>query len=171
MTGTDHTRGAPTRARGRAWGRLALYAVAVVVVAAVGGLATAGGVDGWYLAADKPWFTPPNWLFGPVWTVLYTLLAVAAWLIHRRREDVPAARSALRLWWVQLAVNLAWTPVFFAFEQLWLGLGVIVVLDALVAVLVVRAFRIDRRAGWALVPHLGWILLATALNAGVAALN
>jgi benzodiazapine receptor len=150
---------------------LLLYLVAVAVVAGVGGLASTSGVEGWYADADKPFFTPPNWLFGPAWTFLYTAMAVAAWLVHRRREDDPAAPGVLRLWWLQLAVNFAWTPVFFAAQWLFAGLAVIVLLDVLVAALLVRAWRVSRPAGLLLAPYLAWILYATALNAGVALLN
>jgi benzodiazapine receptor len=150
---------------------LLLYLVAVAVVAGVGGLASTSGVDGWYAGAEKPFFTPPNWLFGPAWTFLYAAMAVAAWLVHRRLEEHPAARGVLRLWWLQLAVNFAWTPVFFAAEWLFAGLAVIVLLDVLVAVLLVRAWRVSRPAGLLLAPYLAWILYATALNAGVALLN
>ncbi len=153
---------------------LVVYALAVVVVAAVGGLATSSGqgADGWYAGADKPAFTPPGWLFGPVWTVLYAAMALAAWRLSRRRADGdPRAAGLLRLWWVQLALNFLWTPLFFAGQLLWLALVDIVLLDVLVAVLVVRSWRVDRLAGALLAPYLAWILFATALNAGVAALN
>lgn len=153
---------------------LAVYVVAVVVVATVGSLATPAGQgpDGWYADADKPGFTPPGWLFGVAWTLLYAAMALAAWLLSRRREDgVAGAAWLLRLWWVQLAVNLLWTPLFFAAEWLWVGLADIVLLDALVAVLVVRAWRVDRVAAALLAPYLLWILFATALNASIAALN
>jgi benzodiazapine receptor len=153
---------------------LLVYAAAVVVVAGLGGLATSAGqgADGWYASADKPAFTPPGWLFGPVWTVLYAAMALAAWRLSRRREEgVTAATPLLRLWWVQLGLNFLWTPLFFAGQLLWLGLVDIVLLDVAVAVLVVRAWRVDRVAAVLLAPYLAWILFATALNAGVAALN
>jgi tryptophan-rich sensory protein len=153
---------------------LLVYVAAVVVVATLGGLATSAGqgADGWYGSADKPWFTPPGWLFGPVWTVLYAAMAFAAWRLSRRREEgVAAASTALRLWWLQLALNFLWTPLFFAGQLLWVALLDIVLLDAVLAVLVLRAWRVDRVAGWLLAPYLAWVLFATALNAGVAVLN
>src|SRR4051812_11602596 len=94
------TRGTRQRGPGAALGA---FAAATVVVAVLGSLATAGNVDGWYADADKPWFTPPNWLFGPVWTALYAAMAIAAWLVWR--EGGPTG-----IWWTQLALNLAWTP-------------------------------------------------------------
>ncbi|NRQ48333.1 TspO/MBR family protein [Aeromicrobium stalagmiti] len=156
----------PQTRQPRARGPLVLLGllVASFAVAAIGGLATAGNVDGWYATADKPPFNPPNWLFAPVWTALYAAMAVAAWLVWRRGGD-------LRLWWVQLALNLAWTPVFFAAELLWPALVVIVLLDLAVAATLVMFWRTDRVAGALFVPYLAWVLFATALNASIAALN
>jgi len=138
--------------------------VASFAVAALGGIATAGNVDGWYASADKPSFNPPNWLFAPVWTTLYAAMAVAAWLVWRRGGD-------LRTWWVQLALNLAWTPVFFAGQWLWPALVVIIALDVAVAVTMVAFWRVSRPAGLLFVPYLAWVLFATALNTAIAALN
>lgn len=160
-----------TRAGGmRQWLVLAGLLAASFTVAFVGGLSSTSGVDGWYSAAEKPPWTPPNWVFGPVWTFLYTAMAVAAWLVWRRwgwRD----ARPALILYAAQLALNAVWTPLFFGAEQLWLGLAVIVALDVVLAFTVVAFFRLHRLAGALLVPYLLWALYATSLNAGVAALN
>jgi len=154
----------------RPWLVLIGFLAATAAVAAIGGLATAPGVDGWYAEAERPAYSPPNAVFGPVWTLLYAAMAVAAWLVWRA-DHTPARRRALGLWWAQLAVNLAWTPVFFAAEWLWAGLAVIVTLDVLVALTVVTAWRVSRPAALLLAPYLAWVLYATALNAGVAYLN
>lgn len=162
----------PTR---RSVPALLVYVAAVVLVAGIGGLSTQGAVQGWYADADKPAFTPPDGIFGPVWTVLYAAMAIAAWRLsrvrHRRPEHAAAASTALRLWWVQLALNFLWTPLFFGAEWLWVALVDIVLLDLVLAVLVARAWRLDRPAGVLLAPYLAWVLFATALNTGVALLN
>jgi translocator protein len=170
----DETTAAPPRPTARPVPALLVYAAAVVVVASVGGLATSAGQGsgGWYADADKPFFTPPDWVFGPVWTVLYAAMALAAWRLSRRRaEGVSDVRPLLRLWWVQLALNFLWTPLFFAGELLWLALVDVVLLDLLLTVLVVRAWRVDRVAAALLAPYLAWVLYATALNLGIALLN
>ncbi len=154
----------------RQWVVLAGLLVASFLVAFVGGLSSTSGVDGWYADAQKPPWTPPNWLFGPVWTVLYTAMAVAAWLVWRR-YGWRDARPALLLYAGQLALNAIWTPLFFGAEQLWLGLAVIVALDVVLAFTVVAFYRRHRLAGVLLMPYLAWALYATTLNAGVAALN
>ncbi len=154
----------------RQWFVLAGLLAASFLVAFVGGLASTTGVDGWYQDAAKPPWTPPNWLFGPVWSFLYTAMAVAAWLVWRRWgwQD---AKPALLLYAGQLVLNAIWTPLFFGAEQLWPGLAVIVALDVVLAVTVVAFFRKQRLAGALLVPYLAWCLYATTLNAGVAVLN
>ncbi|WP_035303094.1 TspO/MBR family protein [Actinokineospora inagensis] len=149
--------------RSKDWWALGGFGLLSYGVAALGALATTGNVDGWYASAGKPGFTPPNWLFGPVWTVLYGLIAVAGWVVWRRRD-----RGGLALWGVQLGLNLIWTPMFFAWRWLWPAFVVIVLLDVAVAATIVRGRRV---VGWLLAPYLGWILFASALNAGVAALN
>ncbi|WP_198943312.1 TspO/MBR family protein [Actinokineospora bangkokensis] len=150
--------------RPRDWAALVGFLVLCFGIAALGALATAGNVDGWYATADKPSFTPPNWLFGPVWTVLYALIAVSGWLV---RHD----RPALVAWSVQLVLNLAWSPLFFGLEQLWLGFAVIVALDLAVVWTIAAARRVRPVAAWLLVPYLAWVLFATALNLGLALLN
>ena len=154
----------------RQWVVLAGLLAASFLVAFVGGLASTSGVDGWYAAADKPPWTPPNWLFGPVWTVLYTAMAVAAWLVWRR-WGWQNAKPALSLYAAQLVLNALWTPLFFGAELLWLGLAVIVALDVVLALTMIAFFRKHRLAGVLLVPYLLWVLYASSLNAGVAYLN
>lgn len=158
----------------------ALVLLAFVVisysVAALGTLATLQNVDGWYADAEKAPWSPPNFLFGPVWTVLYLLMAVAAWLVWRERKRVNV-RPALVVYVVQLVLNALWTPVFFGLypfigqPALWIALAIILALDVLVLVTMLRFWPVRRRAAWLLVPYWAWVLFATTLNAAVAVLN
>lgn len=154
----------------REWGALVGFGAASAAVAWLGSMATLDNVRGWYAAAEKPGFTPPNWLFGPVWTLLYALIAVSAWLVWLRRRE-QGVGAALGWWAAQLALNLAWTPTFFALRWLWPAAVVIVALDAAVVVTMVKFWRVRRVAGALLVPYLAWIAFATALNVSIAALN
>lgn len=160
---------------GRHWVALIVFLVLSFAVAAVGLLATIPNIPGWYAEAVKPAWTPPNALFGPVWTVLYVLIAVSAWLVWR--TGAPRRRPAMTAYGVQLGLNAVWTPIFFAGYPafgpvaLWVGLGVIVALDAAIVVEIVLSARRSRLAAWLLVPYLAWCLYATTLNAGLAALN
>jgi benzodiazapine receptor len=141
---------------------------ASALVAALGGLATATNVQGWYAAADKAPWSPPNWLFGPVWTILYVAMAVAAWLVWR--SQCRDTRAALRTYIVQLVLNLLWTPVFFGLypalgsPALWIGLVIIAALAVAVAATVLRFGPISRAAGLLMLPYLSWVVFASSLN-------
>jgi len=156
--------------RRRSWPVLVVLLVINALVAGGGALASTSGVDGWYADAARPDWTPPNALFGPVWTVLYVLMAVAAWWVWRD-VDRDRARLPLVLYGVQLALNAAWTPVFFGAELLTAGLVIILALELALVATIVAFHRVHPRAAWLLGPYLAWALYATTLNAAVAALN
>ncbi|MBT0995016.1 tryptophan-rich sensory protein [Cellulomonas sp. DKR-3] len=149
---------------------LAVLVGANFVVGALGSLATREAVDGWYADAEKVPWNPPDAVFGPVWSLLYVLMGVAAWLVWRRAGWAPA-RRALTLYVVQLAFNAAWTPIFFAGRYAWLALVVIVVLLGLVVATALAFRRHSRVAAWLLVPYALWVAYATSLNLGIAVLN
>ena len=118
---------------------------------------------GYYVSLVKPSWSPPAWVFGPVWTALYLMMAVAAWLVWRQ-DGWRAQRAPLSLYLLQLALNALWTPVFFGLRSPGLALVVIVSLGAAI-VLTGRAFRpVSRIASWLLVPYLVWVVFAAALN-------
>ncbi len=148
---------------------LAVFIIAVFAVAALGGWLTSFGVGGWYAALQKPAWNPPSWLFGPVWTALYITIAVAAWLVWMRHA--PLGRLALTLWAVQLALNLAWSALFFYMRQPgWAFLEIIVLLAAIVAT-AITFFRISPWAGALLIPYIAWVSFASALNFAIWRLN
>jgi benzodiazapine receptor len=126
----------------------------------------------WYASLVKPGWTPPPWVFGPAWTILYAMMAVAAWRLWRRRDALPrASRRALALFAVQLALNLAWTPVFFGMQRPDLALAVILLLWVAIAATIVAAWKACKTAAALLVPYLAWVTFATALNAAIWRLN
>lgn len=159
----------------------ALFLVAVIATASAGGLASATSIQSWYADADKVVWNPPNWVFGPAWTLLYLALAVSGFLIWRsgfRGPRVPnAARGSLAIFVVQLVLNSVWTPMFFAgypaFGPLawWISLGVILTMILLTVCLIGVSRRWSRPAAWLLVPYLLWLVYASTLNAGIIALN
>jgi tryptophan-rich sensory protein len=153
-------------ARTPTWLGLLPFLAAVAVVATVGGLA-AGSAGQTYRALELPPFAPPSWLFGPVWTVLYVMIAVAGWLVWRES----GWSLALTLWSVQLVLNLAWTPLFFAADLYVWALLDIVLLLGLVAWTAAAFRRTSRLAAALLVPYLLWVGFATALNAAIVVLN
>jgi tryptophan-rich sensory protein len=173
-SGGDGARPRPRRTAVELAALLAFLA-ASALVAWLGSQAAISNVTGWYAAADKAPWSPPTWVFGPVWTALYTAMAVAAWLVWRSRS--PNRRAALTLYGVQLALNLAWTPVFFGLypawgsAALWLALGIIVALALAVAATVLLFGPIRRTAGLLMLPYLSWVVFASSLNLWAAANN
>jgi tryptophan-rich sensory protein len=165
-----------SRGTGRSILALVLFLVIAFAVAALGSLTTIGNVDGWYADADKASWTPPNVVFGPVWTALYTVMSIAAWLVWRH-PDGPERRRALAMYVGQLAVNAVWTPVFFGLYPvigvgaLWGALLIILALDLAVLLTVLRFWRVSGIAAVLLLPYGAWVLYATTLNAAAAVLN
>ena len=147
-----------------------LFLVISFAVAGAGSLATFQNVDGWYADADKAFWTPPNVVFGPVWTVLYSLMSVAAWLVWRQPAS-PARRRALGVYIGQLALNAIWTPVFFGLQDPASAMIVILALDIAVAGFIAASWRQDRPSALAFLPYLAWVLFATALNGAILVLN
>ena len=126
----------------------------------------------WYSLLAKHEWTSPPWVFGPAWTILYAMMAGAAWRLWRRLGARPLeARRALVLFTVQLALNLAWTPVFFGLQQPGLALAVIVALVGAIVATIARSWSVDRAAATMLMPYMAWVSFATALNAAIWWLN
>ena len=128
---------------------------------------TARAVHHWYLTLHTPPGTPPTWVFAPVWTVLYVMIGLAAWLVWKRI----GAASPLRLWGWQLAANALWAPSFFGLHSPDLALGVMLMLLLLIALTIRSFWRINRVATALMVPYGAWCLYAAYLNAGFVVLN
>jgi tryptophan-rich sensory protein len=147
---------------------------AVVAIVALGSLSgfvsNSGYSNNWFAALAKPGFMPPGWAFGAAWTTLYTLMGIALALVWVAPHG-PERTTALRLFFAQLIVNFAWSPIFFGARMIEVGLLTIVLLFALVVLTAWRFARIRPLAGWLLVPYLAWLCLATALNFEVGRLN
>lgn len=120
----------------------------------------------WYETLVKPSFTPPNWLFGPAWSLIYVLIAIAGWRVVTL-EGIQS--RSFRIWIAQMLLNWAWTPVFFGLHQAGIGLVVIIALLAVVIAFIILVQ--DRVASWCFVPYVLWLLYATCLNAVILVLN
>jgi tryptophan-rich sensory protein len=152
------------------WLVLAGFLTLSIAVLSLGGAVTAPAIEVWYQGLAKPPWTPPDWLFGPVWTALYLAMAVAAWLVWRR-WGWQGARCALILYLVQLGLNFLWSPAFFGLRDPLLGMVVIAPLWLAVAATTVAFFRKQTFAGSLFVPYLAWASYAVGLNAAILALN
>jgi translocator protein len=144
---------------------LPVYAAFILGVVVIGGGIGVITLPGeWYAGLAKPWFTPPNWVFGPMWTTLYVMIG---WVGARKWLRGGAAA----LWWGQMALNFLWSPVFFGAEQPFEALLVIAGIWALIALFIWREWNSDRLSAVLFLPYLAWVSLATALNAAIVMLN
>lgn len=121
----------------------------------------------WYATLNKPPFNPPNWIFGPVWTILYVLIAMTGW---RTWESDRSTRD-MKLWWGQLGINFLWSPTFFVAQQPSVALAVILALLAIILVFIRRNWARDRISAVAFLPYAAWVAFASALNLSIAILN
>lgn len=157
------------------WLRLAAAIVPVAVTAAIGSAATQAEIPGWYAGLTKPSFNPPNWVFPVAWTILYTMIAVSLWRLLGAMPRTGPSREgwllALIAFLVQIALNAAWTPVFFTAHAIGTGLIVVAMLLVMVLWTIRLSWRFDRVAAWLLVPYAGWVAFATLLNAAILRLN
>jgi tryptophan-rich sensory protein len=121
----------------------------------------------WYDGLTKPFFNPPSWLFGPVWTVLYAMIAVAGWRTWMR----DANGFLMKIWFAQIALNFTWSPVFFTYHWMLFAALIIILMIALTVYFIAKVWSKDRLAGWLMVPYLGWISFAFLLNISLWWLN
>ncbi|MEN5084085.1 TspO/MBR family protein [Bosea sp. TWI1241] len=161
-----------TAARRPAWIDLLLAVVPVVVVSLAGSALTVPEIAGWYAGLAKPSFNPPNWLFGPVWTLLFALMALAAFRVWRLPAGAPGRGEALLAYHVQLVLNLSWSAAFFAANSPAAGLAVIAVLIAAILWTISAFLRAGARLSAALfLPYLAWVAFAAVLNGTIWWLN
>jgi len=136
----------------------------------LGAMATTPEIEGWYKTLEKPAWNPPDWVFGPVWTALYVLMAIAAWIIWKKHGSRPAA-IPLTLFGIQLLLNIAWSWIFFAAHQPGWAFAEIVILWLAILATTVSFFRESKLAGWLLAPYLAWVSFASVLNFTIWRLN
>jgi benzodiazapine receptor len=144
---------------------LLLFIVLVLGGGLLIGYATLPGA--WYAALAKPPFNPPNWIFGPAWSLLYVLIAIAGW--RTWRHD-PTGIS-MKVWGIQLVLNFLWSPTFFGARMIGPALVVIVALLVTIIVFIIRSWNSDRVSAWLFMPYAAWVAFATLLNASLFWLN
>lgn len=148
------------------WPSLLLFLVIVMGVGlAIGMVFTPGE---WYQTIVKPSFNPPNWVFAPVWTTLYVMIAIAGWRIYQRAPDSPA----MKLWLSQMVLNWAWSPVWFGLHWPWAAFAILVLMWLAIAGFIVASLREgEKLAAWLFAPYLAWVSFAGLLNFSIAILN
>lgn len=148
---------------------LVLFVLVTQMAGIVGGLFTAPAIESWYAGLIKPTLSPPNWIFAPVWTLLYLLMGVAAYLVWK--ENTKEKNDALFLFFTQLVLNSLWSILFFALKNPGLALFEIAILWSLILATLVKFLRIKKWAGYLLIPYLAWVSFATYLNFMIWRLN
>lgn len=142
-----------------------------VLVGGLSGLATSRGVQDWYPSLIKPSFNPPAWVFGPVWTLLYILMGIAAFLVWQKGPDKDLVRAGLAMFALQLALNGLWSVLFFGMRLPGIAFAEILLLWGSIAVTALLFWRSVPSAGFLLLPYLAWVSFASVLNGSIWALN
>ena len=150
--------------------RLIICIAFPLIVGGISGFFTVQGVKDWYLTLAKPNFTPPNYLFGPVWTFLYAFMGVAFFRILEKGKSVQKIK-AIRIYLWQLFFNFCWSFLFFSQHQIGLALIDILILWVLILIMIIRFKKLDEFAGYSQIPYLLWVSFATALTAAIYLLN
>ena len=156
------------------WGDAIKFIVSIVASFAAGGIGslfTFKAIPTWYKGLRKPPYTPPNWAFGPVWTILYILMGISVFLVWQKGLATSGATLAFTLFWVQLAFNALWSIIFFGMKSKGGGIITILVLWLLIMATIITSFRVSGWAGSLLIPYIVWVSIASYLNIGVWLLN
>lgn len=151
--------------------KLVIAVLACLLAGFLGSLFTTPQINGWYTTLNKPSFNPPNYLFGPVWTVLFILMGIALFLIWDKFKKNKTAKGAAVFFMVHLFVNTMWSIVFFGAQSPGLAFLIILVLWLMIAMLLIQFYKINKIAGYLLVPYLLWVSFATVLNYSIWQLN
>ena len=141
------------------------------LVGAVAGLFTSSGVNGWYAVANKPWFNPPNWIFAPVWTLLYIMMGIAFFLVWKASADKNVKQTAMIMFSIQLILNFFWSFIFFKLQQPGWAFAEIILMWVMILLTILWFGKISAMAAWLLVPYICWVSFATVLNYSIWKLN
>lgn len=152
------------------WIGLIVFLALCLGAGGLGAIATTPEIEGWYRTITKPDWNPPDYVFGPVWTTLYVMMAVAAWLVWKP-NGFAAAKLPLGLFFAQLALNVAWSWLFFGMHQVGWAAAEILILWLAIAATTFTFFRNSKLAGWLLTPYLAWVTFASVLNFAIWRLN
>lgn len=150
----------------RLWLSFIIFISLSFVVQIIGSIWTKETVSTWYPTLAKPSWTPPDWVFGPVWSCLYIMIAISGWLIYRAKHSHKRS-IALILYGSQLALNFMWSFLFFSLQSPILGLIDIVLLCLFISLTIIKTWPVRPLASLLLIPYLVWVLYATSLNAGI----
>lgn len=153
------------------YAKLGIAIIGCELVGILGTPFTIQAIPNWYTTLNKPFFAPPNWIFGPVWTTLYALTGIAIYLIWNHGKDKTKVTKAMQLFLAQLVLNFLWTPLFFGLRSPSLGLIDIIAMWVCIVLTIKAFYELSKTAAYLLIPYLLWVTFATALNAAILFLN
>jgi len=151
--------------------KIAICVVICIVAGFTSGSLTADGIQNWYSTLNKPFFNPPNWIFAPVWTILYILIGIAVAMIWHKGFKQSGVKIAIGLFIAQFAVNLLWSPIFFNLQAPTIALIIIIILWFLILMTIMHFNKLDKIAGRLLIPYFLWVSFASILNGAIVYLN
>ncbi len=152
-------------------GKLVAALIITQLAGVIGSVFTSSAIPVWYASLEKPWFTPPSWVFAPVWTTLYLLMGIALYLVWARGLDHPGVTSAIGAFSIQLVLNVLWSYLFFGLQSPLLGLVEILLLWVSIAATIILFYRVSRVAAVLLIPYIVWVTVATFLTYYIWILN
>ena len=150
---------------------LAICIIACLVIGFLGSFFTVTGPDSWYASIKKPSFNPPNWIFGPVWTLLYILMGISLFLILKQGLATPMVKTAVLIFGAQLVLNLLWSGLFFGLQSPLFAAMEIVLLWVFILLTILYFYPLSKPAAFLLVPYILWVSFATVLNFSIMILN
>lgn len=151
------------------WIRLVITILICQMAGIIGSIFTMPSIPTWYASLSKPWFSPPNWLFGPVWITLFTLMGISLYLIWDK--GLKSVKIPLTIFGVQLILNIVWSFLFFGLESPFIAFIEIIILWISIALTIISFYRVSKKAGLILLPYIIWVSIATALNYYIWILN
>jgi tryptophan-rich sensory protein len=155
----------------KSFSRLAFAILLCEFAGIVGSFFTMPAIPAWYASLNKPFFSPPNWLFGPVWTTLFALMGISLFLVWQKGLQNKAVNVAVSVFGLQLILNIFWSVLFFGLQNPSLALIEIIALWAAIAFTIKKFYPISRKAAYLLVPYIAWVSIAALLNAAIWLLN
>lgn len=151
--------------------KLLISIIGCELVGILGGVFTISSIPTWYATLNKPFFSPPNWIFGPVWTLLYFLMGLSFYLIWTQSKKNKQVKTATKYFFYQLALNFIWSPIFFGLKSPLLALFVIIAMWVMIILTIKKFYPLSKTASYLLIPYFLWVSFATILNASITILN
>jgi len=153
------------------WVKLIIAILICQLAGVIGSVFSTPSIETWYATLQKPFFSPPNWVFGPVWITLYTLMGISLYFVWNKDLKNREVKISISIFAVQLALNILWSFLFFRLQNPFYGLIEIIILWVVILITILKFYKVDKRAGLILLPYIFWVSIATALNYYVWILN